>query len=86
MPKSRSAKEVLMGDMTMMKPQDMAKEGKQMMVGAKNSMMRGRAMMMGAQAMMKKKKMPNEEMDEMMEYSDLGGLNFDPKKMRRKRH
>lgn len=50
-------------------------------------MARGRAtkelmQMQGDRMMMKKPKKPApKKQDDMMEYSDLGGMNFDPKKM-----
>ncbi len=77
-PKSRALKE----EMPMMKEtsmQDMMKEGKEIMVSGKNSMMRGKAIMIGSQAMMKKKQPKKDD----KEYSDLGGMNFDPKKMKK---
>ena len=81
MPKSRALKEE-MQTVKQTTPQDMMNEGREQMVSAKNSMMRGKVMMVGSQAMMKKKK---RHKGDMMEYSDLGGLNFDPKKMSREK-
>ena len=79
MPKSRALKEE-MQTVKQTTPQDMMNEGREQMVSAKNSMMRGQAIMAGSQMMMKKKKKAK---GDMMEYSDLGGMNFDPKKMKR---
>lgn len=54
-------------------------------------MARGRAakemmQMQGDRMMMKKpKKSAPKKQEDMMQYSDLGGMNFDPKKMPKKR-
>lgn len=83
MPKSRALKEEAMPMMKKDTPMSMMNEAKDMMTSAKNSMMRADIMVAGAKAMMGKKKQQHLDKDEMMEYSDLGGLNFDPKKMKK---
>lgn len=80
MPKSRALKEQVMPMMREDTPKEMMREAKEMISSSKNSMMRGQMMMTGAKVMMAKKKMPKK--DPMMEYSDLGGMNFDPKKLK----
>ena len=79
MPKSRSLKQEVMPMMKESTMQDMMTEGKEMMMSGKNSMMRGRVMMAGSK-MFKKKQIKKDD----TELSDLGGLNFDPKKMKSK--
>ena len=79
MPKSRSLKQEVMPMMKESTMQDMMTEGREMMISGKNSMMRGRVMMAGSK-MFKKKQIKKDD----TELSDLGGLNFDPKKMKSK--
>lgn len=88
MPKSRALKtEVEMSVRREDTPRGLMNEAKDTMTQARNSMMRGSIMMLGAQAMIAKKKKQKQkgEEDEMMEYSDLGGLNFNPKKFKRRK-
>ena len=79
MPKSRSLKQEVRPMMKESTMQDMMTEGREMMISGKNSMMRGRVMMAGSK-MFKKKQIKKDD----TELSDLGGLNFDPKKMKSK--
>ena len=83
MPKSRALKQEVMPMMKETTMQEMMKEGKDMMTSGRNSMMRGSVMMAGAKMVMGKKK--QKATDDMMQYSDLGGMNFNPKKLKKEK-
>ena len=85
MPRSRALKEETMPVIQEETLQSMMKDAKDMMMDAKNSMMRGQAMMVGSQMMMKKKQMKKQMKDDDAELSDLGGMNFNPKKMKKEK-